>query len=380
MLRDRQHPHLIWAIAYFTLGDKRYIMSPWAEFGNLREFWDQDKIDASCRNLTPRIFKWAFTQLVGLAGAINSLHDDPVTKGSWRHGDLKPENILCFKNVGGMPQPELYQPCILVIADTGLAMHHTEATHERSHETRTRSGTIMYEPPETELDRNQKKGRSRRYDIWSMGCIYLEFIIWMLYGSVELERFLRDFGAIRTFYQLDSTKRPILHHVVEAWADHIRRDPRCPPGTAVRSLLDLTINRLLCTDMGVVPTANRTQTTLIHSGSGTTRTKGNLPKSPAVLLRAPTIQDTSSRISTSHRMDGRATAHEMELAVQEIYTKATIDEGANNSWIVFDAAVRLGPNARQYRERLAESDALPPIISASQSGEVRSQYPALKKG
>ncbi|KAH8725098.1 heterokaryon incompatibility protein-domain-containing protein [Phaeosphaeriaceae sp. PMI808] len=114
----------------------------------------------------------------------------------------------------------------------------------------------MYEPPETELDQNQMKGRSRRYDIWSMGCIYLEFIIWLLYGFTELEKFNRALalGDNKGFYELDSSKKPKLHKVVEAWVEHMKADRRCPANSALRLLLDHVVNRLLNTDMGSIPT------------------------------------------------------------------------------------------------------------------------------
>lgn len=375
MLRDRDHPHLIRAIGYYTLGKKRCILSPWAGLGNLREFWDQDKTNASCRVLTPQFMKWAFTQLGGLADAVKSLHSIPGTNDSWRHGDLKPENILCFEEIGTL-SPELYLPCILVIADVGLTRHHTTATQERKNETRTKSGTIMYEAPETELDQNQKKGRSRRYDIWSMGCIYLEFIIWLLYGSAELDRFIRDLGDNKRFYEFDSTKKPKLHHVVEKWAVHIRNDPRCPPNTALQWLLDLVIDRLLCTDMGAIPTVKRADTMLLHRASTMNEANGNVPKGPIVLVRAPTALDPS-RSSTGHLIGGRASAEEMDDEIKEIYRRATTDDGAKIDWMKFEELDRMGPDASQYREKLTESDALRPMSTTSRDREVRRQYSGL---
>ena len=34
----------------------------------------------------------------------------------------------------------------------------------------------MYEPPEAEIVSDQPM--SRRYDVWAMGCVCLEFLIW----------------------------------------------------------------------------------------------------------------------------------------------------------------------------------------------------------
>lgn len=45
------------------------------------------------------------------------------------------------------------------------------------------TGTQKYEPPETDNERGEiGQPRSRLYDMWSMGCIVFEFIIWLLYS------------------------------------------------------------------------------------------------------------------------------------------------------------------------------------------------------
>ncbi len=62
----------------------------------------------------------------------------------------------------------------------------------------------MYEPPEAEVGQNEP--RSRRYDVWSMGCIYLEFAIWLLRGENGLQRFRRDLQSVGKFY--DPSGRP----------------------------------------------------------------------------------------------------------------------------------------------------------------------------
>ncbi|KAF2106153.1 hypothetical protein BDV96DRAFT_655024 [Lophiotrema nucula] len=368
MLRDRKHNHLIRAIGYYTLGKNRYILSPWAGLGNLREFWEQDVTDPTRRALSPRFLDWMFTQLCGLSDAVQRLHSVPGTQDSWRHGDLKPENILCFEDIGTLPA-EKYLPCVLVIADVGLTRHHTTATQERQNETRTKSGTIMYEPPETELDQNQKKGRSRRYDIWSMGCIYLEFIIWLLYGSSELKRMVRDLGDNKRFYEFDSSKKPKLHHVIEAWTEHIRNDRRCPTNTALRWLLDLVVDRLLSTDMGIIPTIKRADTMLLHRSSTLSESNGNGAKGPTVLLRAPTALSQSGA-SISPSLDGRASAEEMNDQLQEIYKSTTLVDDFRLEWMMFDEPAQRGPDESLYGSGLTESDAKRHTTSISRNREV----------
>ncbi|KAF9878695.1 protein kinase domain-containing protein [Colletotrichum karsti] len=261
MIRDFNHPHLIRAIAYYTRGKKHFLVFPWADGGNLRDFWESEPP----RKLDGEFFKWAFDQLCGLAGAMEKLHS---TRNTCRHGDLKPENILCFENTGHThPRTQPW----LVIADVGLAKVHNQATHLRHEATRTVSGTVMYEPPEAVLAKNEP--RSRRYDVWSLGCIYLEFLIWILFGKDQLTRFGNDITSAidgnRKFFEIN-TGTAVIKPAVQKWIDSIRTDRRVEGNTAVMRLLDLICNRLLVVAVGNVNASS--------SGSGT--------QTPDVLLEA----------------------------------------------------------------------------------------------
>ena len=367
ILRDRNHPHLIKAIAYYEMRNSHYLMFPWAGLGNLRNFWETEP-----PNIDETYLRWMFGQLSGLASAIAELHNYNKDS-SYRHGDLKPENILCFES-SGTPGEELDGPCCLVIADVDLTKNHNKATEARKTATRTMSGTIMYEPPETEILKD--KPRSRRYDIWSLGCIYLEFIIWLLYGPHELKRFVRDLGDYGRFYEFDSSKKPKLHKVVEAWADHIKKDSRCPTNTALQQLLDIVMNQLLNTDIGATPTIKRVSTTVLHRAATIQETDDDIPRSPTVLVRAPTELPLSGS-PTSSCEDGRISAEKLSKKLCELYDTAIGKEGTKIKWMQFDGKAQLGPDSRQYNSNLSESDAKHPISATLIKREVRQQLSEL---
>ncbi|KAM0236220.1 hypothetical protein ACHAP5_009471 [Fusarium lateritium] len=99
-------------------------------------------------------------------------HAKPKTKYG-QHGDLKPENILWF--------PDSDDPIgILKISDLGQAQLHSTQSKTR----RESNGvhTMTYRPPETDIEPYITRQSG---DIWSFGCIVLEFITWAL-GSWEL--------------------------------------------------------------------------------------------------------------------------------------------------------------------------------------------------
>ncbi|EXF86394.1 serine/threonine protein kinase [Colletotrichum fioriniae PJ7] len=223
-IKDR---HLI-RYLFFCERDKSYFIAfPWAEGGNLQEFW-------MLHMSNQEYMLWSLQQMLGISGALRKLHDI-----NFRHGDLKPGNILHFPN-GGLGN--------LVIADVGISKVHKAATYMRSMSTLTRATTPSYEPPEAILKTN--KPRPRRYDIWSMACIYLEFVIWMVYGVNAINSFAesREEGtaAQRTsnFYALRGNIAVIHPSVIEAFAA-LRRDPRCEGDTALGALVNLITQHLL---------------------------------------------------------------------------------------------------------------------------------------
>ncbi len=109
------------------------------------------------------------------------------------------------------------------------------------------SATILYSAPELELQADQP--RSRLYDIWCIGCIYLEFVIWLLYGWNGLGDFRDQIGRSPqkgTFYTLEGQPpRPLLHPVVDKWVGAIKDNKRCARGTAMGDLVHFIADRLL---------------------------------------------------------------------------------------------------------------------------------------
>jgi serine/threonine protein kinase len=132
-------------------------------------------------------------QFLGLATALQGIHNSDVDESSLhslsprarqqrhgRHGDIKPENILWFKHDAAAEDPY----GTLKICDMGSAdFHGPDSKSVRVSTMHEFTGT--YRAPEFDAFRSV----SPQYDIWSFGCVLLQFMVWYLDGWQGVERF-----------------------------------------------------------------------------------------------------------------------------------------------------------------------------------------------
>ncbi|KAK0111743.1 hypothetical protein ONS95_002081 [Cadophora gregata] len=259
-LTSSRHPNLVNLLATYTHKNKDHLMFPYADC-NLREYWQA----IPSPHWNKPVAVWAIKQMRGLVDATCVIHNfqpthplEPalpspevtqekpfvkrlrVTEEKYgRHGDLKPENILCTKNLedGSMD---------LQITDLGLGKFHGLDSRSISRPT---DASPTYASPEIELDRPV----SRMYDIWSMGCIFLELITWLMEGRKGLEifqkrrfEFLNPNVGDDTYYTIKRTgdsKHAVLRPSVSSWIAGLRQSPRC--SGMITDVLDLVQERML---------------------------------------------------------------------------------------------------------------------------------------
>jgi hypothetical protein len=102
------------------------------------------------------------------------------------------------------------------------------------------------------VDKNDQRPRSRKYDIWSLGCVFLEFLIWLLHGPKAIEgfavargKYTRSTGPV--LYEVtdkagrDARVRPLVSWTIERLEDN----PQCKGDTALTALLNLIKNQML---------------------------------------------------------------------------------------------------------------------------------------
>ena len=272
-----QDPHIIRhfaSIASMASGRKFwYILFPWTDIGDLFEYWKR-----SPRAPFDALVPWSIQQMQGLVRALRKLH---VSFGL-RHGDLKPQNILCFPEDPDRGPQQGPVGIVLKIADFGISKVHLTLTRYRAAATTSKGLTLSYGAPEVELerappgsgpvsrsnddDRGKKQQqdhqpeagtpRSRKYDVWSLGCVYLEFFIWLLWGHDALLNFnnartyIPTTGSLSTpLYQITFTdkneKKAQVHHLASRTIEFLQKDPRCARETVLHAVLELIRDKML---------------------------------------------------------------------------------------------------------------------------------------
>jgi serine/threonine protein kinase len=262
-LQAREHPHIIELLAGFEHRKEYFMLFPFAE-ANLRKYWEAY---APSHPSNRSGYLWSLRQIKGLTAALFLIHNfdfdfDEKTKtlvrntGNrlnltvkdaefGRHGDIKPENILWFSGAQS----------VLKLADLGLGRFH-RAVSRSNVNPRTVAGSETYVPPEVSLE----KSVSRAYDIWSFGCVLLEFITWILKGGPSVDDFsearAEGEGSINDdlFYTIEYgnfggtrfKKGAFLRRGVVKWIETLKSEPHCT--NVLRDLLDLIQNRMLAID------------------------------------------------------------------------------------------------------------------------------------
>ena len=255
--QDHDEKHLVKLLVTFeikqtgTESSTFYLVFPWAE-GDLWHFW---KMHQALDQRIPRCV-WMAEQCHQLASALMYVHNerekhlkslDDVKDDEHdlygRHGDVKADNVLYFETED-----------ILVMADFGLGRLHTKISRSNQ-DPKTLEKTATYRAPE--FDTSQGK-ISRACDIFSLGCMFLEFATWYLVGwesvskafpNYRYEKDIYDFIS-DTFFRIEGSlgdlRTPIIKPKVLEWIRMLRQNPNC--NQYLLDFLDLIEHRMLDPD------------------------------------------------------------------------------------------------------------------------------------
>ena len=254
-LRNHPHDHIVTHLATWTQEDGYYMLFPYAQC-NLREYMERMPFDSPMKGNT----LWLLSQFLGLASALRHIHNLPdadrtagpsrnlsapttdTRKSGWHH-DLKPENILYFKGLSSLGGE-------FRIADFGSGKVNTYRSG--SVNTKSPNGTLTYEPPEAA----NEGPTSRPYDMWSMGCVFFELLIWAVFDYESVKTFASDrverrFPGSQTnivkddaFWQMDEDRNITLRQSVSDWITKLQDELRRQKLEPFKQVLDLVIRML----------------------------------------------------------------------------------------------------------------------------------------
>ncbi|SPO05436.1 uncharacterized protein DNG_08123 [Cephalotrichum gorgonifer] len=237
----RTSPHIVTLLATFSQDGEHFFIFPFAE-ADLCKYWETKS--------PPRHWeftRWYADQLSGLIEAIFSIHfpnsSDSLQPGQGkfgRHGDIKPDNILWFKSTS-------HAQGLFVVSDLGLSALNSDKSKSNIPGQNV-PPVPGYRPPECDIEQAKV---SRLFDVWTMGCLYLEMITWYLGGEdlrLEFENrrtttFLITGGLTNQFYNLEASAEgqgmfiQFIKPEVTKWIHRLRRHEACTE--FVHDLIDI---------------------------------------------------------------------------------------------------------------------------------------------
>lgn len=222
-LHNAEHPNLLNLLATYKYKDYYHLVFPWAD-GDLRRLWRSTPSPQAGKEE----MRWLAQQCASIASALKSVHagaeswiesggDGPSDKQRVAmnkfgiHGDIKPENIFIFSK----GQQKSFKALCMGPPNTSSDGSSTSPS-ERSSRSGTPSSaadefvlgdfggaeffapssnpdplrqiTVAYRPPEYDT---KLRPVSRSWDVWGLGCTYLEFVTWFLLGPSGLTEFAK---------------------------------------------------------------------------------------------------------------------------------------------------------------------------------------------
>ncbi|KAI1149227.1 kinase-like domain-containing protein [Nemania diffusa] len=236
-----QHENIVILLATYELANEtghKFNMIFYRADGNLYGYWKEAN---PCPEFNYETLLWGSGQCKGIAHGLLKLHDHTTWPSippgrdeqeakeigkisqMGRHGDIKPENILYYPRRGSAKP-------VLKICDFGVS----ELRFRMTRSTRDDPITYTYRAPECDM---VGKSPGRPADMWSLGCVYLEFVAWFLGGISLVNEFTRsrispDMGSrykfnTDAFFDCDPAGVRKVKDAVTKSIEYFHLHPRC---------------------------------------------------------------------------------------------------------------------------------------------------------
>ena len=170
-----EHANIRKIFAVVRSRDKTHVFMEYGEQG-LDEYMEADQ--SAGTSLDSKLVE--FQRLLGLADAVKFLHDeaaDPETlvQEPIRHGDIKAANVVVFKDDAG--------DTLWKLSDFGISCIGQSTGRGASVD------QLTFCPPEFMEGIIPPQAKTIKGDVWSMGCVAMVWLIWLMDGMTGLQAF-----------------------------------------------------------------------------------------------------------------------------------------------------------------------------------------------
>jgi serine/threonine protein kinase len=183
------HPHIVTLLITWTHQGQYYLLFPLPKC-DLDQYWELEPNPV----VDTKSVRWMSEQLAGITSAVEYMHDptsiasasttlqvpDDEHKYS-QQGDLRPQNILLYDS-------RVTGKRTLVIADMGLSKPNSIVSKSMQSNSRI-AATLRYTSPELEVEDAKV---TQLYDVWTLGCLILEWACWLLEGQSTRKSFINS--------------------------------------------------------------------------------------------------------------------------------------------------------------------------------------------
>ncbi|GKT57989.1 protein kinase [Colletotrichum tofieldiae] len=231
--------HLIQLLATFEVANLGtgtstfYLLFDWAE-GSLNKFWENNKGLVGDKNHC----KWMATQFYEISEALQCVHNDRAP--TLRYLEDRASNEELYGRHGDI------KPGLIALSDFGLGRLHTQVSRSKQ-DPKNIERTATYRSPEFDLPFGKVSPRS---DIFSLGCVMLEYVTWFLMGLDAVEKVFPDARSERDIYGFDSdvffsikNEKAFLKPSVAKWIQELQNHQNC--SWYIWDLLEIIKDRML---------------------------------------------------------------------------------------------------------------------------------------
>ncbi|KAH6715694.1 hypothetical protein BKA61DRAFT_671985 [Leptodontidium sp. MPI-SDFR-AT-0119] len=267
------HEHMISVLAAYSWRGRCHLVFPYAE-SNLREYWQMTPLP---RHSSVTV-SWIIRQCAGITNALKRIHEEGMLSLHGYHGNIKPENIFWFSHNS--------DPGLLVLGHFGEGKG-PKSMISSSIASIDHPGEW---PPQGSMKQLRNSLRnSQAFDVWSLGCVFLEFSTWFIDGREGiLELLLKE---VQDLYGDPKGPRYRTEEKIRVWVKGLIKISRSSP--VMNDFLDMIAGGMLVGEpqqrMSVVDVDEALQKIAMKASLGATGAVEQTQQMYNPKSRAPTI-------------------------------------------------------------------------------------------